>query len=59
MNADYEGSGLTFSIANITRTTNPEWYDNDPENEDEIYAIKSAIRQGGKETLNVWTVGCV
>ena len=48
------GTGIGFELAGITRTTNAEWFANidDPSVELEV---KTALHQGGPETLNIYT----
>ncbi len=46
-------SPFYFQLVDITRTINPEWYRVTPESETEL-EMKSALRQGGPETLNIY-----
>lgn len=57
LNADYEGSGITFSTGNITRTFSEDWFNNVYWEDGSDLPMKRSLRQGGPETLNVWTVG--
>jgi len=55
LNQDYNSTGLTWNLKNISRIQNEEWFsgvgpDNDMEAE-----MKSNYRQGDKGTLNVFT----
>lgn len=45
-----------FELAGVTRTTNATWYTMTPGSSAE-YAAKSALRQGGAGTLNVYVAG--
>ncbi len=60
LNASFGGAtgGATtpsvFSLAGITRTTNPAWYTMSPGSKEEREA-KAALRQGGADTLNLYT----
>ena len=57
MNQDYNGTGLSFQLQNITRTLNATWFDNVAPNTDVQTDMKNAIRQGDVQTLNIYTVG--
>ena len=54
LNAAYAGTGWSFSLAGTTRTTNSTWYTMGYGSSAESQA-KSALRQGGKGTLNIYT----
>jgi hypothetical protein len=43
-----------FDLVGITRTTNPQWFDMGIQSQEERRA-KQALRQGGAETLNIYT----
>ncbi len=47
-------SGFTFTLAGVTRTTNPTWY-NARAGGDAERDMKRALHKGGFETLNVYT----
>ncbi|KAL7268762.1 hypothetical protein RUND412_008600 [Rhizina undulata] len=49
LNADYASAGISFNLVNITRTTNSNWY-----NDNDETAMKTALRQGSYNTLNVY-----
>ncbi len=53
LNAAYASSGWSFALAGITRTTNSSWYTVSPDTAAET-AMKSALRKGGADTLNVY-----
>jgi hypothetical protein len=48
-------SGFTFSLQGITRTRNADWYYMGISSASEA-AAKAALRRGGPETLNIYTV---
>jgi hypothetical protein len=60
LNASYAGrtGGVTtpfrFDLVGVTRTTNPDWFSMGILSKEERQA-KSALRQGGPETLNIYT----
>lgn len=57
LNQDYNGTGLSFQLQNITRVLNPAWFNNVAPNTNEQTAMKRALRQGDVKTLNIYTVG--
>ena len=57
LNDDYTSVGLSFTLANTTRTTNATWFSAAGPGSDEQTAMKTALRQGGMADLNVYTVG--
>ncbi|KDQ07738.1 hypothetical protein BOTBODRAFT_593121 [Botryobasidium botryosum FD-172 SS1] len=56
MNNDYAGSGIQFSIKNITRTTNAKWFHSVDQGTTYETAMKRTLRVGGADTLNIYTV---
>jgi hypothetical protein len=56
LNAAYQGTGFTFTLAGITRTTSNKWYGMTPGSRAESQA-KASLRQGGADTLNVYIAG--
>lgn len=54
LNAAYVSSGISFTLAGVTRTNNGTWYTMTPGSNAETQA-KGALRQGGKETLNIYS----
>ena len=48
------GTGIGFELAGITRTTNAEWFANIDDTSVEL-EVKTALHQGGPETLNIYT----
>ena len=57
MNQDYNGTGLSFQLQNITRTLNDTWFHNAAPNTDLQADMKKSLRQGDIKTLNIYTVG--
>ncbi len=57
MNTAYAGSGLTFTLAGIDHTTNSNWFNNVGPDGSQQTQMKSSLRKGGVNTLNVYTVG--
>jgi len=64
LNADYRGTGLSFALQEITRTLNADWFNSagpyQPGYPLQLAlqtAMKTALRQGGASTLNIYTVG--
>ncbi|KAG6833832.1 hypothetical protein H0H87_011766 [Tephrocybe sp. NHM501043] len=57
LNVAYKSTGLSFQLANTTRTVNELWFTNvGPENKYQT-AMKRSLRTGGPAVLNVYTVG--
>jgi hypothetical protein len=59
LNEDYNKTGITFTLGNVSRTTNATWFNSAAPETSEQTEMKSALRQGHAYTLNVYTVGCV
>ncbi|KAF9450893.1 metalloprotease [Macrolepiota fuliginosa MF-IS2] len=57
MNSAYTGSGLTFSLAGIDHTTNANWFSTVGPSGSAQTSMKSSLRKGGANALNVYTVG--
>ncbi|KAF6762792.1 metalloprotease [Ephemerocybe angulata] len=57
LNSDYSDSGITFVLANTTRTINSSWFQNAGPSNSYQTAMKNALRTGDAATLNVYTVG--
>lgn len=49
-------TGFAFELAGITRTTNQNWFENMVFDLDVELEAKGALREGGPETLNIYTV---
>jgi hypothetical protein len=54
LNSAYGNGGFGFILAGVDRTTNASWYGMQPGTGAEAQA-KSALRQGGKNALNLYT----
>ncbi|KAG2024069.1 metalloprotease [Coprinopsis cinerea AmutBmut pab1-1] len=57
LNEDYASTGFSFTLVNITRTLNADWFDNAVFRNSYDAEMKRALRTGGPETLNIFTVG--
>jgi hypothetical protein len=61
LNLSYAGfyggvdTGFRFELAGVDRTTNARWFNMTPGGEDE-YKAKRALRRGGADALNIYTV---
>jgi hypothetical protein len=49
-------SPFTFQLAGVTRTTNAHWFEQMAVNFDVELAAKRALKRGGPDTLNIYTV---
>jgi hypothetical protein len=56
LNNAYASANISFSLTSIDRTTNDTWYTVQPGTTAESQ-MKSALRKGGKESLNLYTGG--
>ncbi len=54
LSAAYANTGIGFTLAGVTRTTNASWYTMSPGSAAEAQA-KASLRQGGKGALNLYT----
>jgi hypothetical protein len=54
LNNSFASTGFQFQLVEVTRTTNPEWFEMMPGTEAEL-AAKTALRRGGAESLNIYT----
>ena len=50
------GSGFDFQLAGVTRTTNAAWFSQMALNFEIELEAKRALKRGGPETLNIYTV---
>ena len=50
------GSGIGFELAGVTRTTNEAWFSQMASNFEVELEAKRALKRGGPETLNLYTV---
>ena len=53
LNANFAGSGFSWTLAGVTRTTNAVWYERKDTADEQ--RMKKALRVGGADTLNVYT----
>jgi hypothetical protein len=54
LNNAYAGSGISFQLMSTARITNDAWFTVQPGTTAETQ-MKTALRQGGKESLNIYT----
>jgi len=59
LNADYKSTGLSFKLAETTRTENKEWFEQVGPDGDLQTDMKKKLRKGTAGELNVYTVGFV
>ena len=59
MNKDYASVGLSWVLANTTRTVNADWFDSVGPDSSQQTHMKATLRQGGVNDLNVYSVGFV
>ncbi|KAI0269268.1 Metalloprotease [Gloeopeniophorella convolvens] len=59
LNDGYSGSGLSFTLANTTRTVNADWFNNVGPDASQQTTMKRTLRQGGAAALNLYSVGFV
>lgn len=57
MNRDYNTTGISWNLVNISRIENEEWFTKLGPESPEEKELKTAHRYGNSSTLNVWTVG--
>jgi hypothetical protein len=50
------GTGFDFQLAGITRTTNEDWFESLVTNFEVELEAKRALKRGGPETLNIYTI---
>jgi Pregnancy-associated plasma protein-A len=50
------GSGFDFQLVGITRTTNRTWFEKMALDFEVEVAVKTALKRGGPDTLNIYTV---
>lgn len=53
LNAAYAATGFSFNLVQVITTVNDSWYTAGPGTTAQT-AMKTALRQGGKETLNIY-----
>jgi hypothetical protein len=54
LNSAYAGTGFSFTLGSVDRTTNATWYTAGPGPQAEAQ-MKLALRQGGKNALNIYS----
>ncbi len=59
MNADYASTGISWVLAGTDYTINSDWFSNVGPGSSQQTAMKAALRVGGENDLNVYTVGYV
>jgi hypothetical protein len=57
MNSHYASTGLSFTLAAIDHTTNTNWFNSAGPSNSYQTAMKTTLRQGGANALNVYSVG--
>ncbi len=55
LNAAYQASGFTFTVAGTDYTDNPTWYNGLTNGSTAERAMKNALHRGGKADLNLYT----
>ena len=56
MNSAYQGTGLSFYLAGSDTTTNSNWFNNVDYGTSAERSMKSSLKKGGANALNVYTV---
>lgn len=56
LNQDYKDYGFAFTRNSTNRVNNATWFSGASYGGDVVYEMKTALRQGGADTLNVYTV---
>ncbi|CAO1622295.1 unnamed protein product [Sympodiomycopsis kandeliae] len=56
LNSDYKDYGFGFKLVNTSRVDNGTWFSGANYGSDAVYEMKTTLRQGGADTLNVYTV---
>jgi hypothetical protein len=59
LNSAFSTCGISWVLANTTRTVNADWFNSAAPSTPQQTAMKSALRQGNVKDLNVYTVGFV
>ncbi|KAG5644582.1 hypothetical protein DXG03_008156 [Asterophora parasitica] len=57
LNKDFASTGLSYVLANTTRTINSDWFVNVGPSKTVQTTMKNTLRQGGAADLNVYSVG--
>ena len=56
LNTDYKPTGLQFQLVNVTRVENPKWFNDAGPETPEQTEMKTALRRGGPDALNLYSV---
>jgi hypothetical protein len=56
LNEDYEGTGISFTLAGVDYTTNEAWFDDASTDVETESQMKTQLRKGDVKTLNVYTL---
>ncbi|KAI8802594.1 metalloprotease [Cladochytrium replicatum] len=59
LNADFSKYGVSFTLAGLDFTTNTNWFNTVGPSTSAQTTMKSTLRKGGKNALNIYTVGFV
>ena len=57
INKAYKGTGFTFKLASVSRTSNAHWFNNALPEVD--FPMQNSLRRGSGSDLNVYSIGCV
>ncbi|QRV87838.1 extracellular metalloprotease [Ceratobasidium sp. AG-Ba] len=57
LNTDYSGTGISFTLAGAEHTVNSAWFTSAGPGTSQQTAMKNALRKGGANALNVYSVG--
>jgi len=57
LNQDYNVTGISFNLVNITRIESEDWFNKVAPDSPEEAEMKETFRYGNASSLNVWTVG--
>ena len=57
LNQAYNSAGIYFTLAGSEHTTNSDWFNNIGPDSSQQDAAKSALRKGGANALNLYSVG--
>jgi hypothetical protein len=57
LNKDYTGSNLSFTLVNVTRTLNIDWFEGAGPDTPQQTEMKTALRVGNASALNLYSVG--
>ena len=59
LNTDFVLTGYRFALASVTRSVNPDWFNNVAPGNQQEANMKQALRRGGPAALNVYSVGSI